>query len=116
VTPQHLSALIDLVESNAITAAGGKQALERMFETGEEPQTVVEALNLGTISAADELGAVADVVLTKNPKALADYEAGKSEALQFLVGQFMRETRGRANPGQARELLLNSINRSTAKK
>ncbi|HTE84963.1 MAG TPA: Asp-tRNA(Asn)/Glu-tRNA(Gln) amidotransferase subunit GatB [Dehalococcoidia bacterium] len=114
VTPQHLSALIDLVESNAITVAGAKQALERMFETGEEPAAVIEALNLGTIRGTDELAAVADQVLAANPKPLADYEAGKTEALQFLVGQFMRETRGRANPGQARELLLNSINRSMA--
>jgi aspartyl-tRNA(Asn)/glutamyl-tRNA(Gln) amidotransferase subunit B len=114
VTPEHLSALIDLVETNAITAAGAKQALERMFETGEDPATVVQALNLGTISGENELGEVADRVLAANPKALADYEAGKTEALQFLVGQFMRETRGRANPAQARELLLNSINRRLA--
>ena len=114
MTPQQLSALIDLVETNAITTAGAKQALERMFETGEEPSTVVEALNLGTINATDELAVVADVVLAANPKALADYEGGKTEALQFLVGQFMRETRGRANPGQARELLLNGINRTMA--
>jgi aspartyl-tRNA(Asn)/glutamyl-tRNA(Gln) amidotransferase subunit B len=109
VTPAHLSALIDLVESNAITAAGAKQALERMFETGEEPAAVVDALNLRTIEAADELRAVADEVVAANSKALADYRSGKSEALQFLVGQFMRQTRGRANPAQARELLLKSI-------
>jgi aspartyl-tRNA(Asn)/glutamyl-tRNA(Gln) amidotransferase subunit B len=114
VTPAHLAALIDLVETNAITAAGAKQVLERMFETGEEPGEVVKALNLGTISGEDELAEVADRVLEANPKALADYESGKTEAVQFLVGQFMRETRGRANPALARELLLNSIKRRMA--
>jgi aspartyl-tRNA(Asn)/glutamyl-tRNA(Gln) amidotransferase subunit B len=112
VTPEHLAALIDLVEANTVTAAGAKQALERMFETGEEPAAVVQALNLGTISGVDELAAVADKVIAANPKALADYHGGKAEALQFLVGQFMRETRGRANPAQARDLLLSGINRS----
>jgi aspartyl-tRNA(Asn)/glutamyl-tRNA(Gln) amidotransferase subunit B len=112
VSAAHLAGLIDLVESNTITAAGGKQALERMFETGEDPAAVVDALNLRTISGEDELAAVADAVIAANPKALADYQGGKSEALQFLVGQFMRQTRGRANPAQARELLLAGINRS----
>jgi aspartyl-tRNA(Asn)/glutamyl-tRNA(Gln) amidotransferase subunit B len=115
VTPKHLSDLIDLVESNAVTAAGAKQALERMFETGEGPEAVVDSLNLRTIESTDELTPVADEVLNANPKALADYQSGKNEALQFLVGQFMRQTRGRANPAQARELLLSSINRSTFK-
>ncbi len=111
VNAEHLAGLIDLVESNTITAAGAKQALERMFETGEDPMAVVDALNLRTISGEDELAAVADAVIAANPKALADYQGGKAEALQFLVGQFMRQTRGRANPAQARELLQAGINR-----
>jgi aspartyl-tRNA(Asn)/glutamyl-tRNA(Gln) amidotransferase subunit B len=112
VTAGHLAGLIDLIDGNAITTAGGKQALERMFETGEDPARVVDALNLRTISGENELAGVADAVIAANPKALADYRGGKPEALQFLVGQFMRQTRGRANPAQARELLLAGINRS----
>jgi len=110
VSPVELSGLLDLLESKAITAAGAKQALERMFSTGQSAGQVVQELNLATISGEDELTAAADHVVAANPKAVADFAAGKSEALQFLVGQFMRETRGRANPNQASELLQTRIN------
>jgi aspartyl-tRNA(Asn)/glutamyl-tRNA(Gln) amidotransferase subunit B len=113
VRPPQLSALIDLVEANTITAAGAKQVLEQMFTTGQDPAAVVTELNLATISGEDELAVIADKVIAANPKAISDFQGGKPEALQFLVGQFMRETRGRANPGQARELLQSRISRGT---
>jgi len=110
VSPAELSGLLDLLDSKAITAAGAKQALEGMFSTGQTAVQVVQELNLATIRGEDELTSSADRVIAANPKAVADLSAGKTEALQFLVGQFMRETRGRANPNQVRELLQSRIN------
>jgi aspartyl-tRNA(Asn)/glutamyl-tRNA(Gln) amidotransferase subunit B len=112
VSPAQLSGLLDLLDTKTITAAGAKQALEQMFASGRGAAEVVQELNLATISGEDELTSAADRVLAANPKAVADFSTGKAEALQFLVGQFMRETRGRANPNQARELLQSRINNS----
>lgn len=111
VRPEQLSRLIDLVEANTLTTAGAKQVLEQMFMTGQDPVAVMTELNLATVSGEDELVPVADRVLAANAKAVGDYRGGKAEALQYLVGQFMRETRGRANPAQARELLQARLNR-----
>ncbi len=76
-----------------------------MFESGEAPQKIVEELGLTQISASGELATVIEKVLAGNEKAVADYKAGKSEALKFLMGQVMKETRGRANPGVISDLL-----------
>ena len=57
------------------------------------------------ISGADEIGGIVDAVLEANPRPVEDFRAGKQEAIKFLVGQAMRETRGRANPATLTEIL-----------
>ncbi|MGI8554062.1 MAG: Asp-tRNA(Asn)/Glu-tRNA(Gln) amidotransferase subunit GatB, partial [Dehalococcoidia bacterium] len=109
VRPAQLSRLLDLVESGAITSTAAKQVLEVMFAGGREPEDVVRELGLAAISGGDELSATAERVLAANGKAVADYCRGKTEVLKFLVGQFMRETKGRADPEQARTLLAERI-------
>ena len=109
VRPTQLAGLLALLDAGRITGAAAKRVLERMFVTGADAQTVLSELGLETIAATSELTEAADRVLAANPKAVADYCSGKSEALQFLVGQFMRETRGRADASQARELLKSQI-------
>ncbi len=80
-----------------------------MFNSGKAPQQVVDEAGLTQISASDELAAVVDKVLAANTKAVRDYEAGKQEALGFLVGQVMKETRGRANPGLVNQILRDKL-------
>jgi aspartyl-tRNA(Asn)/glutamyl-tRNA(Gln) amidotransferase subunit B len=109
IRPEQLAGLLDLLDAQTITAAGAKQALEQMFITGQTAGEVVEELNLAVISGTDELTSAADRVLAANTKAVADFKSGKAEALQFLVGQFMRETKGRAKPNEAKELLQNRL-------
>jgi aspartyl-tRNA(Asn)/glutamyl-tRNA(Gln) amidotransferase subunit B len=72
---------------------------------------VVEERGLTQISAADEITAVVEKVLAENPKAVADYRSGKQEAVKFLVGRVMRETRGRANAGVVQQLLRERLDR-----
>jgi aspartyl-tRNA(Asn)/glutamyl-tRNA(Gln) amidotransferase subunit B len=109
ISAEHLAHLLQLVEAGRVTGTAAKQVLERMFERGEDAETVVRELGLETISEGAHLSEAAARVLAANPKAVADYCAGKTEALQFLVGQFMREMRGRADAARARELLAAQI-------
>jgi len=105
VKPEHLSRMLDLMDSGVITGKIAKTVFEEMFTSGKAPSDVVNEAGLTQIAASDELTTVVEKVLAENPKAVRDYQQGKEEALRFLVGQVMRETRGRANPGLVHDLL-----------
>jgi aspartyl-tRNA(Asn)/glutamyl-tRNA(Gln) amidotransferase subunit B len=79
--------------------------LEEMFNPGRDAAEIITQQGLSQIGDSKEIEAVAVGVIEANPKAVADYRAGKSQSLKFLVGQVMRATRGRANPNLAAELL-----------
>jgi aspartyl-tRNA(Asn)/glutamyl-tRNA(Gln) amidotransferase subunit B len=109
VTPDGLAELIGLVERGKVTAAVAKEVFEQMAATGQSAAAIVEEGGLAQIGGEDELAGIARKVIAANDKAVADYRAGKEAALQALVGQMMRETRGRANPQMARELLAREL-------
>jgi aspartyl-tRNA(Asn)/glutamyl-tRNA(Gln) amidotransferase subunit B len=101
----HLAALIDLVAKGGINRNVAKQVFEASFDNGADPVRLVAERGLTQISDSAALGAVAREVIAANPKVVAEYRGGKTSALQYLVGQMMRATRGQANPQLARELL-----------
>jgi len=105
VTPQHLAELIALVERGAVTANAAKEALAEMFASGRAAQEIVEERGLARIQDDAELAAVVERVVAENPSGVADYRAGRGQALKFLVGQVMKATRGRANPQAVNDLL-----------
>ncbi len=105
VTPSGLAQLIDLVESGKISQTSGKTVFEEHFETGAPPEQIVERRGLVQISGSEELDGIVTEVLATHPQAVADYAAGKAQAMGFLVGQVMRQTRGRANPATVTGLL-----------
>jgi aspartyl-tRNA(Asn)/glutamyl-tRNA(Gln) amidotransferase subunit B len=109
VTPESLAELIGLAERGNITAAVAKEVFEKMAETGRGAKELVEEGGLAQIGGADELGSIVRKVIEANEKAVADYRTGKDSAVKFLVGQVMRETRGRANPQKAQELLAKEL-------
>ncbi|HXK32670.1 MAG TPA: Asp-tRNA(Asn)/Glu-tRNA(Gln) amidotransferase subunit GatB [Dehalococcoidia bacterium] len=109
IDPAGLCAMIALVEEGTITGTIAKSVFEEMFRTGKQPQAIIEELGLQQISASDELSAIVERVLAANPRPVEDYRAGKQEAIKFLVGQAMRETRGRANPATLTELLKHKL-------
>jgi len=111
VRPDQLYDMMRLIEDGTITGTAAKAVFEEMFATGKGPRQVVEERGLTQISAADELTAVVEKVLAENPKAVADYRGGKQEAVKFLVGRVMRETRGRANAGVVQQLLRERLDR-----
>lgn len=105
VTPANLYAMIALVEDGTISGKIAKSVFEEMFSSGMAPADVIRESGLEQISASDEIGAIVERVIAANPKPVEDYRAGKQEAIKFLVGQAMRETRGRANPASLTEIL-----------
>jgi aspartyl-tRNA(Asn)/glutamyl-tRNA(Gln) amidotransferase subunit B len=105
VRPKDLYELVTLIEEGTITTTGAKGVFEEMFQQGRPPRAIVEEQGLTQISAAGELADVIDEVIAQHPKPVADFRGGKDEALQFLLGQVMRKTRGRANPGVVTGLL-----------
>ncbi len=103
------TAIIGLLQSGKMSAASAKQVLEETFKTGRDPADIVQEKGLLQITAGDEIAAAIERVLTEQAKAAEDYRRGKEGALQFLVGQVMRETRGRANPALVNQLLVEKL-------
>ena len=93
----ELAGLIRLVLDGQITRTNAKEVLETHFTGGEAMTSIVESRGFRLISDAGAVGAAVDAVLAANPAAVADYRAGKGQAVGFLVGQVMKATRGQAN-------------------
>jgi aspartyl-tRNA(Asn)/glutamyl-tRNA(Gln) amidotransferase subunit B len=110
VSPQMLTDLIGLQESGAISGKTAKDVFLQMFGSGRDPKQIVEEQGLGQIEAGDEISAAAEAAIAGNPKAAQDYRGGKEEAIKFLLGQVMKETRGRARPEVATEILKQKLN------
>jgi aspartyl-tRNA(Asn)/glutamyl-tRNA(Gln) amidotransferase subunit B len=105
IKAEDMAELVTLVERGTITGTAAKTVIETMYQTGRSAKKVVEESGVTQISDADAIRDVAKRVIDSNPKAVADYQRGKQEAIKALVGGVMRETRGRANPGAALEAL-----------
>ncbi len=105
VSPAALAALLSLVEGGQLNLNSAKRVLGEMFETGRTAADVMAALGLTQVSDADALRAIVDKVLSANEDQVAKYRAGKESVFNWLLGQIMRETRGKGNPAVVRELL-----------
>jgi aspartyl-tRNA(Asn)/glutamyl-tRNA(Gln) amidotransferase subunit B len=105
IAPADLVALIGLVSDNTINQSAAKKVLEVMFESGRAPRELVKELGLQQISDADALTPIFEKVLADNPDAVAQFKGGKEGIINFLVGQVMRATRGKANPKLAEQAL-----------
>jgi aspartyl-tRNA(Asn)/glutamyl-tRNA(Gln) amidotransferase subunit B len=109
VTPEALSQLIDLIEDGTVSGKTAKDVFEDVFNTGKMPSQVVEAAGLTQITSGDAIAESVARVIQDNRKAVDDYRGGKEEAIKFLVGQVMRETRGRAKPEVITQVLREKL-------
>ena len=108
-TAEDLTELIGLIDKGTISSKIAKDVLEKMFEEKEKPSVIIE--KNGWVQISDE-GAIKEVVqkiLDANPQSIADYKAGKDRALGFLVGQAMKETKGKANPQMLNEMFREAM-------
>ena len=107
--PEDLTELIGLIEKGTISSKIAKDVLEKMFEENEKPSKIIE--KNGWVQISDE-GAIKEVVkriLDANPQSIIDFKNGKDRALGFLVGQAMKETKGKANPQMLNEMFKEAM-------
>ncbi len=105
ITAENFAEFIAILFDGKINSKVGQEVLLEMFNTGADPSNVVEQKGLLQVSDSGELGKIAKIVISENPKPAEDYKKGKINALQFLMGQVMKKTRGKANPKIVAELL-----------
>src|SRR5581483_2951130 len=106
VAPENFSKMIAMLERKEISSRGAKDILKIMFESGGEPEQIAGEKNLIQKNDPEELKKVLRKIIEANPKATEEYKNGKASALQFLVGQAMKETKGSANPEMLQKLVL----------
>ena len=109
VTAEHLAELIGLVESKRINSKIAKELLRRMWDGAGSPGAMVEREGLAQTSDPAAIERFVDEVLAANPEIVANYRAGKTNVLGFLVGQVMKTSRGKADPALANELVKNKL-------
>ena len=105
VTPAMLGRLIRLIDSGAIGGKAAKEIFDDMSVTGDDPEQIVERKGLSQISDPDVIRETAQRVIANNAAQVAQYRAGKAQLFGFLVGQLMKETRGKAKADLANDIL-----------
>ncbi|MBV8899811.1 MAG: Asp-tRNA(Asn)/Glu-tRNA(Gln) amidotransferase subunit GatB [Verrucomicrobia bacterium] len=105
VRPEDLKALVTLVDEGRINSKQGKDVFSEMFSTGVDPQTIVRRKGLQQESDLGAIEALCREVIAANPKVVEDYRGGKSVSINFLKGQVMKLSKGKANPALVGETL-----------
>jgi len=103
--PAGLASLLKMIDRGEISGKIAKDVLAQAIETGSPPGKIVKSKGLAQIKDTDTLEKIIKEVISKNEKSVSDYKSGKSNAAMFLVGQVMRQTKGKANPQLVNKLL-----------
>ena len=109
IRPENLVELLNLLDEGAISGPIAKAVFEEMFHSGKRASIIMAEKRLSQLSDAAEIKKVVKQAMSGNPKAVADYKAGKESALAFLTGQVMKITKGRANPSMVKKILLQEL-------
>ena len=109
IEPAALASLIKLVESNEINRPSAKIVFTELFERGGDPRAIMTEKGLAQVSDTAALSTWVEEAIAANPKSVADYQSGKKAALQFLMGQVMRASKGKANPPMVLDALRQTL-------
>ena len=109
IKPEHLAKLLVLIEKKQITETSAELILREMIEQPIDPDTLLKEREVGRISDEEAIENIVNEVIEANPRAVSDYKSGKQESLNFLVGQVMRRTQGRADQEVVREVLTKRL-------
>ncbi|MFC1868109.1 Asp-tRNA(Asn)/Glu-tRNA(Gln) amidotransferase subunit GatB [Thermodesulfobacteriota bacterium] len=109
IRPEDFSRLINLLSRGEITESIGRTVLEEMFKTGSGPDSIIHEKGLKPISDYTLLGKILDEVAIQNPDAVAQIRKGETKPIDFLMGQVMKKTKGKANPKKVRELIKEKL-------
>ena len=109
VSPINLAKMLKMIDEDVISGKIAKEVFEKMYNNGSDPETIVEEEGLKQISDQDELENLVDGIIEDNPEAVEDIKNGKDKAIGFLVGQVMKETRGKANPEMVNKMFRDKL-------
>lgn len=106
IPAKHLNQLVNLVDDGKINSKQGKEVFAEMFSTGKSPDLIVEEKGMKQESDLGAIESLCREVIAQNPKSVEDYKAGKAAAINFLKGQVMKLSKGKANPNLVGEMLV----------
>ena len=109
--PEAILELVNLVDSKTISSSAAQQVFAEMFDTGKSPAAIVQEKGLAQVSDTGAIEKFCDEAIAANPGPVADFKAGKVAALNFLKGQVMKLSKGKANPALAGEILERKLKR-----
>lgn len=109
INTENLTELVGLIEKNVISNASGKKIFAVIVNEDKNINALVDEMGLAQVSDTSALEKIADDVLANNEKSVTDYKNGKTNALGFLVGQCMKASKGKANPGMMKEIILKKL-------
>jgi len=109
ITPENFAEFITLIYEGKISSKIAKIVLEEMFKTGADPSHIIEEKGLIQITDEAEIEKIIKEVISKNKKAVEDFKKGKANAFQFLIGQIMAQTKGKANPQIVNKILKQTL-------
>ncbi|HWQ60476.1 MAG TPA: Asp-tRNA(Asn)/Glu-tRNA(Gln) amidotransferase subunit GatB [Candidatus Fimivivens sp.] len=110
ISPENYAEFISILADGKINSSAAQTVLGEMLLGGDnDPSHIIDRLNLAQMSDTGELEGIVDAVLATNAKSVEDYKAGKQNAFQFLIGQIMKETKGKANPKVVSEILKKKL-------
>jgi aspartyl-tRNA(Asn)/glutamyl-tRNA(Gln) amidotransferase subunit B len=112
VSAAELAGLIDRIHDNTISGKIAKEVFEAMWSGEGDADEVIESRGLKQITDSGAIEEIVDKVIASNPSQVAEYKAGKDKLIGFFVGQVMKETGGKANPGQVNEILRTKLGSS----
>ena len=101
--------MVALSKKGVLSSKLAKKVFAEMLKKDEAPADLVKKLGLEQVSDEGAIQAMVDEVIAANPQSVADYKAGKDKAIGFLVGQIMKKSRGKANPGMVNKLIIKTI-------
>lgn len=111
LTAEGLGEMVNLIQKGTISTKIAKTVFKEMIETGKEPSKIVEEQGLVQISDEGAIAGIIAEVIANNPQSVEDFKAGKTQAIGFLVGQVMKATKGKANPGMVNKMLQEELNK-----
>ncbi|RCW49211.1 MULTISPECIES: Asp-tRNA(Asn)/Glu-tRNA(Gln) amidotransferase subunit GatB [unclassified Halanaerobium] len=109
ISAKNFAEMLGLIDEGVISGKIAKKVFEKMYSSGESAEKIVEEEGLKQISDEDELEKIVDKIIADNPSAVEDIKNGKDRAIGFLVGQVMKETKGKANPGLVNQMLRKKV-------
>jgi aspartyl-tRNA(Asn)/glutamyl-tRNA(Gln) amidotransferase subunit B len=110
IKPNQLTPLLGMLDAKKITSSSAKDVWAEMLASGKSADEIINAKGLGIVNDQSAIEVFAKQAITSNPRIVADYKGGKKAALQSLIGQVMKLSKGKANPELAKQALEKQLN------